>query len=578
MLKTFQEYGIDTRGKSGGEIKTLCPECSKTRKKKNVPCLNVNIDKGVWNCWHCGWAGGLGNGIIHRPKVSYIKPDYVASSSGIDPDIASWFASRGISEGVLVRNQIGKGKAYFPQVEEERGCILFPYMRNGEVVNIKYRTRDKMFRLSAGAERILYGLQDVSSTLIWVEGEIDKLSVEEAGFKNCVSVPDGAPAEKTKNYETKFDFLGAPELDVVSTHIIAVDSDEPGKLLQRELIRRLGPEKCLVVRWPDGYKDANEVLVGLGSEALSLCIESAEHTPIVGAFSASDFSEEFADMYNHGTHRGLSTGWDEIDALYTVRPGEMTILTGIPNSGKSEWLDALMVNLAHYHGWGFAVFSAENWPVTEHMKKLSEKYIGKPFDSGPTERMTAHERQMAETWLDKHFKFVMPEEPTIESILSIVRQLVTRHGVRGFVLDPWNEIEHSRPESMSETEYIGKVLSEIRRFARLAECHAWIVAHPTKLHKNNDGSYPVPTPYDISGSANWRNKADNCISVWRDLSPTAGSGVEIHIQKIRHKVVGRLGMGLVNYDRVTGRYTGEKFTTAPYLARPEPINEIKVPV
>lgn len=576
MLKTFSDYGIALKPGASGEVKTTCPQCSPTRKKKNYPCLNVNVEKGVWNCWHCSWSGTLKHGEQQRPEMRrvFVKPDYVAQSS-TPSSVEDWFASRGITQAVMRRNQIGVGKVWFPQVEEERGCILFPYFRGGEVINIKYRTRDKLFRMASGAERVLYGLNDVADTLIWVEGEIDKLSAEVAGYPNCVSVPDGAPAPNTKGYESKFDFLNAPELDRVATHIIAVDADAPGKRLEEELIRRLGDEKCMVVRWPDGMKDANEVLTALGAEVLSDLLANPKPLPISGAHTLNEYHEAFVELYEKGDPRGYSTGWHEVDMCYTIRPGDMTIVTGIPNSGKSEWIDALMVNMAANLGWSFGVFSAENWPITEHAKKLAEKFIGKPFAPGINERMSQTERDIAETWISDHFHFVQPEEPTIGEILNVMRRIVLRHGIRGMVIDPWNEIEHSRPEGMTETEYIGSVLSEVRRFARKHLLHVWLVAHPTKLRKEPDGSYPVPTPYDISGSANWRNKADNCISIWRDLSPEAANVVQIHIQKIRHKSVGQLGMAELTYNRVTGIYSGVQKIKPPYVRMANPVRDVE---
>lgn len=567
-MKTWHDVGIDVKGHNSGEIKTLCPKCSSSRKKKNYPCLNVNIDKGVFNCWHCAWSGSLKQGEYSRPMAKfYRKPDYVAQVVSVPEQVEAWFESRGITKETLRRNQIAAGKAYFPQVEEERGCVLFPYLRGTEVINIKYRTRDKLFRMEGGCERVLYGLNDIGERLVWVEGEIDKLSVEEAGIKSCVSVPDGAPTPDTKSYESKFDFLGAEEIGRAKVHIIAVDNDPPGERLREELVRRLGAENCLVVNWTDGCKDANDVLVKHGAAEVSDCIDAARPLPIDGAFSVEDFAEELNTLYRDGTPRGVSTGWENIDQLYTVRPGEITVITGIPNSGKSEWLDALTVNLARQNGWMFAMFSAENWPVPEHIKKLAEKYMGKPFDVGPTERMTSSEFDMARTWLAQRYYFIAPEDPTLDMILDVARQLVLRYGVRGLVIDPWNEIEHARPEGVSETEHIGRSLSRIRRFGRAHGCHVWVVAHPTKLFKDKEGNYPVPTPYDISGSANWRNKADNCITVWRDLAKaTITQDTVIYVQKVRNKIVGRLGDATLKYSRVVGQYREPPRAVADYRA------------
>lgn len=556
-MKTWLDTGIDVNGRASGEIKTTCPKCSHTRKKRNYPCLNVNIDEGVWNCWHCGWAGSLKQGDYQRPIISktFRKPKFIGAASGLPEKVLQWFQSRGIGDETLRRNMIGHGTAYFPQVEEERTCVMFPYRRKGEVLNIKYRTGDKLFRMEGGCERVLYGLDDVGDSLVWVEGEMDKLSVEEAGVVSCVSVPDGAPAPESKSYESKFDYLDAPEIVRASTHVIAVDNDAPGLRLRDELVRRLGPEKCRIVDWPDGCKDANDVLVKYGRDVLAQCISDARELPIVGAFSVDDYLDDIQRLYRDGIDCGVSTGWECIDECYRVRPGDVTVVTGAPNSGKSEWLDALCVNLASMHGWRFAIYSPEQGSAAEHITKIVEKRSGKPFNAGPNPRISPNELDQALTWVRDRFDWLEPESPSLTSLLGIAKQLVLRRGVRGLVLDPWNEIEHSRPRDVTETEYIGNCLRLIRQFARAHEVHVFVVAHPQKLHKEDNGQYPVAGPYDISGSANWHNKPDVVISVWRERGPhVLHTDVQVHVQKMRHKYVGKLGMAVLRWNKVNGQY------------------------
>lgn len=557
-MQSWMDVGIELRGKSGGEVKTTCPRCSASRKKSRYPCLNVNIDEGVWNCWHCGWSGSLKRGEIQRPTFAkaYRKPDYVRQASGLPAHIVEWFGKRGITEPVLRRNLIGSGSSYFPQVEEERPAVMFPYRRKGEVVNVKHRSLDKMFRMEGGCERILYGLDDIGERLVWVEGEVDKLSVEVAGVLSCVSVPDGAPAPDSKSYESKFDFLAAPEISRAGVHVIAVDSDAPGLRLRDELIRRLGPDKCRIVDWPDGCKDANDVLVQLGVDALIGCLNDARELPIIGAHSVNDYLDDIQRLYRDGVPRGVSTGWRSIDQHYNVRAGDVTVVTGAPNSGKSEWLDALMVNLAAAHGWRFGVYSPEQGSPAEHIAKLVEKRTGKPFSDGRTERVSQSLLDQSLTWIGEHFTWLEPEHPCLVDLLGVAKQLVLRRGVRGVIFDPWNEIEHARPREQTETEYVGACLRQIRIFAKSHQVHVWIVAHPQKLLKDpKSGQYPVAGPYEISGSANWHNKPDVCISVWRERRQEVSTGlVDIHVQKVRSKYVGRLGMVQLKWDRISGRY------------------------
>lgn len=557
-MKTWADVGIDVRGKTSGEIKTLCPQCSAHRKKKNYPCLNVSLDECIWHCWHCSWSGSLRRGQFNAPAIAkvYRKPNYMASVNPLPEKSLDWFAKRGISESVLTRNMVARGSAYFPQVEEDRPCVMFPYRRDGEVINVKYRTHDKLFRMEGGCERILYGIDDIGSLLVWTEGEIDKLSIEVAGITSCVSVPDGAPAPESKSYESKFDFLDCPELGKVDIHIVAVDNDAPGLRLRDELIRRLGPEKCRVVDWPDGCKDANDVLVKYGSGVLSDCIASARVLPIAGAHEVIDYMDDIQRLYREGIPTGLPTGWLAMDKHYKVRPGDVTVITGAPNSGKSEWLDALLVNMANLHEWRIGIYSPEQGSPAEHIAKLIEKKTGLPFNDGPSRRISPTELDHSLTWAQDKFTWIAPEECNLENILAVGKSLVLRSGIRGLVLDPWNEIEHNRPQNQTETEYIGDCLRKIRIFAKAQQVHVWIVAHPQKLQKDKEtGQYPVAGPYEISGSANWNNKPDVVISVWRQRSTAPIYEVEVHIQKVRHKYVGRLGMIKLDWNPINGRYS-----------------------
>jgi twinkle protein len=189
------------------------------------------------------------------------------------------------------------------------------------------------------------------------------------------------------------------------------------------------------------------------------------------------------------------------------------------------------------------------------MEKLAEKVVGKPFDRERHNRMTRQEAAEAFLFIDDHFTFMLPEYPTVDTLLDRARQLVVQRGIRGFIIDPWNEINPVRDGSISETDYISQALTKIRTFARANQVHVWLVAHPTKLQKDrNTGAYPVPTPYDVSGSAHWRNKADNCITVFRDVADEHAL-VQVHVQKVRKKANGKVGMVEFEYDRASGRYT-----------------------
>jgi twinkle protein len=558
-MKTFEDFHIDLEGRSGVEVQTTCPQCSQSRKKAKARCLSVNTVDGVWLCHHCDWRGSLKSGeeAKSRTPKRLVRPNYVKPSV-VAPVIRDWFAQRGIPEEIVARHGIGLQNAYLPQLEDEVPCLAFPYVRNGETVNIKYRALDqKAFRQVKDAEKVLYGLDDLTKDwAVIVEGELDKLALEAAGIPSAVSVPDGAPPARSKPSDTKFEYLmnSASTLDGLKKIILAVDSDAPGKTLEAELARRLGPERCWRVAWPEGCKDANDVLMIRGATALASCIQTAKPYPLDGVFTVADLAGDVMQLYQEGLPAGVSTGWLSVDPYYTVRPGELTIVTGIPSHGKSQFLDALAVNLAREHGWSIAMCSPENTPVARHVAKLLEQYSGWPFHEGPTRRLPSHELADALEWLHQHFVFIAPEDSlTISGLLGIGKTLVARHGIKGFVIDPWNEFDHTRSSNQTETEHISIALGQVRRFARAHGVHVWLVAHPQKLYRKEDGSYPVPTPYDISGSAHWRNKADNCLTVWRDQD-SPDEPVSLYVQKIRFREVGKVGRVALQFDRITGRY------------------------
>ena len=286
------------------------------------------------------------------------------------------------------------------------------------------------------------------------------------------------------------------------------------------------------------------------------------------------------DLYCQGPRglsTGVSTGWPAVDEHYKVVPGELTLVTGIPNSGKSEWLDALVVNLSRLHGWRVAMCSMENRPV-EHARKLMEKYSGKAFCnaeySAGAALLSEEDVLDALVWIDERLTLIRPPDggaPDVDWLLARARAAVLRYGIRGLVVDPYNELDHRRPSHVSETEYVSGMLTKVKRFAQAYDCHVWLVAHPRALSNWRGGA---PNLYDVSGSAHFINKADNGLVVHR---PHAGGGggarvgaggggggfddaggdpfqVQVLVRKVRNKAAGRIGDALLRYDRANGCY------------------------
>ncbi|KAK9058028.1 hypothetical protein SSX86_022868 [Deinandra increscens subsp. villosa] len=583
----LEEIGIACRlCQPGQKYGLLCPMCKGGDSGEKSLSLLIAEDgnAALWNCFRakCGWRGNTRASADVKssynrmnkvtPKVKNIR-EITVRDLKLEPlclELRGYFAERMISEETLRRNSV------MQRQYENQTVIAFTYKRKGELISCKYRGLEKKFWQESDTEKILYGLDDIegASDVIIVEGEMDKLAMEEAGFRNCVSVPDGAPPQvssrdlPSQDKDIKYQYLWNCKeyLEKASRIILATDGDQPGQALAEELSRRLGRERCWRVKWPsknenEHFKDANEVLMFMGPAALREVIESAELYPIKGLLNFRDYYSEI-DAYYHqtfGTELGVSTGWKSLDDLYNIVPGELTVVTGVPNSGKSEWIDALICNLNQSVGWKFALCSMEN-NVREHGRKLLEKHLKKPFFDvrygKHVERMSLEELEVGKQWLSDTFHLIRCENdclPSVKWVLDLAKAAVLRYGVNGLVIDPYNELDHQRPPNHTETEYVSRMLTSIKRFAQHHSCHVWFVAHPRQLQQW-DGK--PPNLYDISGSAHFINKCDNGIVIHRNRDPEAGplDQVQVCVRKVRNKVSGTIGDAFLQYNRITGEY------------------------
>ena len=524
---TFEENGIYIRETSGQE-KTVCPECSNSRRKSKDKCLSVNIDEGVWHCHHCGWKGSLKK-VKHLTKIESVKkpePPTTKVDTSLPDNVYQWFEGRGITRSVVNDAKIGYKDRW----------IQFPFYKDGEVVNIKSRTADKKFRQEKNAEKCFYRFDHMKGmeTIIITEGEMDALSLVQAGFTNVVSVPDGATAPNSNPSDRKFSYLISAEEHLMNAEkvILCTDSDGAGKHLRDELSRRIGREKCCRVNYPDDCKDMNEVLVKHGEERILDIVSGAYPYPIEGVVTIEDVADDAIDLFNKPEHLGLSTGWIDLDDHYRISHSEVSVVTGVPNMGKSEWMDALMINMVQEYGWKFGIFSAENFPVKHHLLKLVGKFAKQPFWGD--NKMSEEVARSSMNVLNDHIKFIGTQESsvTIESIMEQAKILNYRYGLNGLVIDPWNTIEHKFGDGENETNYVSRVLSQLNTFAKVNELHIWVVAHPRKMENDANRRVIVPSPYDISGSANWFNKCDNSVTIHRHITQDEDY-VGVHIHKIR---------------------------------------------
>jgi twinkle protein len=543
-LADKKEYIIDVQ--KNGENQMVCPECSATRKKKTDKCFSFNLSKGAGRCNHCGIVLVEFKDFTEKhTQIEYKKPKPIELSKYTE-NCLKFFKSRLISEKTLLELKVSEAVEWMPKAKKDIPTIQFNYFRNGELINIKSRGKDKDFKLYKDAELIFYNLDCTidNDTIIIVEGEMDALALYECGLHNVISVPNGATMGKI-NMEYLDNCINS--FNDNTKFILAVDNDKAGLNLQDELARRLGYENCSKVTFKD-CKDANDCLIKYGIKITLDCINDAKEFPIVGVFDANDIKQDIYNYYNNGLPSGCGIGMAEMDMHLKFQEGYLTCITGIPGHGKSEFLDFLLCRLNVSHGWKTALFSPENHPLELHFSKFAEKMIGKPFEG--SNRLSPIDLQNMIDYHSKNFFFINPESDfKLDNILDSVRQLVRKKGVNCFVIDAWNKLDHQYGNN--ETKYISEQLDKLTRFCELNKVHCFLVAHPTKIKKDTNGLYEVPNLYSISGSANFYNKTANGITVYRNLS----TGItEIYIQKVKFKHWGQTGCVQLAWDKSNGRY------------------------
>lgn len=571
-------YALDIKlTRRGGSEKTLCPQCSNARKNKRDKCLSVNITNGDYHCHNCGWKGNVrAHDRSHATKKIYEKPPQdVINNIQLKEQIISWFANRGISQKTLDKFFIFGREEFMPQTSKKESCICFPYFRDGQIVNIKFRDGRKNFKMVKDAELIFYNLQSVGEKkfVIIVEGEPDCLAVYESGFGQeyekeilktdeetgevleyeenklgkwaVMSVPNGA-----SKGDQKLDYLDNCSDWLLGVHefIIATDNDEAGLSLREELIRRLGVERCKTISYPieecvplpNGFKrrckDINEVLQYLGADVVKNVINNAQFIPIDGVYYVEDIWDSMIANFKKGIQLAPTTNFNEMDLYFRWKKGDINLITGYANHGKTFFILQLMLTKSIWDGWKWAVFSPENYPANDFYDDLIEMYVGKWLTN-----MTEEEYTEAAFFIDKHIFYVYPEDShDINSINERFRHLVLKKGVDGVLIDPWNQLDHNQKAYQREDQYLSEQLKDCKRFALLNNICYSIVAHPKNPTMQEGRILPVADMYDISGGAMWGNKADQIISYHRpNFHENKNSPeVQIYLQKVKRKRTG----------------------------------------
>lgn len=472
----------------------------------------------------------------------------------------AWIEARGISAELAV-------KLGLKTTRDAAGFWLsVPYVERGTTINHKHRMiSEKRHRMDPDAPLCLWNhdvllapeVRDARYPVIITEGEWDALAAMTAGNRFVLSVPNGAPAEATKNMADpevrRYQFLWRSRdlLDQVASFIIATDGDNPGRVLAADLVRWIGPERCRLVTYPEGCKDLNEVLLAHGEGGLNAVLNNARPYPVRGLYTIDDFPvPPHVEPFNHGVPK--------LCDMLPVTPGSLTVGTGYAGQGKTSLMVKVIANLIQ-GGVTVALGSFETQINPILIRKLRAAMSGTaeygcPIDLADKADQVMRDRlrilsQMAED---------DDADMALEDMLDLARTAILRDGAKVIIIDPWNELDHKRNPDETETDYTSRAIRMMKRFARRYDVALWVIAHPAKPQMTG-AKLPIPGLYNISGSAHWANKPDYGFVVHRpkknlpDDHPERNC-IDVIVTKVRMGLPGKEGKVTLNYDWRTSTY------------------------
>ena len=544
LIDEFNQYGLK-EGKTQG----ICPLCSHDRQPKNqkAQCASYDWERGLGTCHNCSTTFQLHT--YQRKGASekeYVRPDQKPTKK-LNSKVVQWFETRGISQKTLTDLRVGEGPEYMPQTGKTENTIWFNYLMGDQLINVKYRDGRKNFKLYKGAEKVFYNINSIVGydTCIITEGEMDVLALHEAGVKNAISVPNGATL--TNN---NLDYLDncIDYFEDKEKVILAVDQDDAGQMLQQELIRRLGAEVCFLVTFED-CKDANEYLLKYGKEKLAERITKARPVPLENVTTFKDIEDEVTDFVKNGFKPGYQIGLPNFDDIFSTYTGQFITVTGIPSSGKSDFVDQMVVGYNANYGWKTAFASPENAPTYLHAHKLMRKTWG----DMPTRADIggAKWNEVSEHVNDNYF-FIDMDKYSLESVLRKGAELVKRKGIKCLVIDPFNKIRDIDCKTEDVNRYTMEYLTKIEMFCKKYDVLTFIVAHPTKMYKDSNGKIEEPTMYNIKGGGEWYDASYHGILVHRDYDAKT---VKAKVLKVKFQNLGENGAEAhFKWEHKSGRF------------------------
>jgi len=529
VIDKFNQHGLKENAAQG-----TCPLCSHTRKPKNqkAQCASYDWERGLGTCHNCNTTFQLHT--YQRKGAServYVRPDVKIKKTSTK--VEEWFKTRGISKQTLKDLRVGQGQEFMPQTGKKENTIQFNYFMGDQLINIKYRDGRKNFKLFKGAEKVFYNINSIVGydTCVIVEGEMDVLALHEAGIPNAISVPNGATLNNNN-----LDYLDncIDYFDDKTRIILAVDADEPGQMLQRELVRRLGAEVCYLIDF-NGNKDANDYLLEHGADALQSAIHNARPVPLENVSTLKDVEDELRDFVKNGFKPGFQIGLNNFDKIFSTYTGQFITVTGVPSSGKSDFVDQMVVGYNNNYGWKTAYASPENQPVYLHAHKLMRKHWQ---DMPRVDDIGNDKWQQVTDHVNDNYFFIDMDKYSLEAVLRKGAELVKRKGIKCLVLDPFNKIRDTNAVSDDVNRYTMDYLAKIEAFCKKYDVLTFIVAHPTKMYKGSDGKMEEPTMYNIKGGGEWYDASYHGLLVHRDYEAKT---TKVKVLKVKFQNLGENG-------------------------------------
>ena len=533
VIDKFNQYSLEVGKKQG-----VCPWSNTCRQPKNhkKKCSSYDWERGLGTCHNCNKTYQLHT--YERKGATdkdYVRPGDPPKEEFNIPrtKVAEWFKTRGISTDTLIDLQVSEGSEYMPQTGKTENTIKFNYYVGSQLINVKYRDGRKNFKLYKGAEKVFYNINSIVGydSCVITEGEMDVLALHEAGIRNSISVPNGATI--THN---NLDYLDncIDYFEDKKKIILALDTDAPGLALRTEFVRRLGAEACFLVDFED-CKDANEYLIKHGKEKLNKAIEKAKAYPLENVTTFKDIEGDVKDFVKNGFKPGYQVGLSNFDQIFSTYTGQFITVTGIPSSGKSDFVDQMVVGYNNNYGWKTGFASPENTPNYLHAHKLMRKVWGNmphvdDIDTDKWNDVAQH--------VNDNFFFIDMDKYSLESVLRKGAELVKRKGIKCLVIDPFNKVRDKNASSLDVNTYTMEYLTKIENFAKKFDVLVFIVAHPTKMYKDKDGQIEEPNMYNIKGGGEWYDASYHGILVHRDYDAKT---VKAKVLKVKFQNLGENG-------------------------------------